>query len=200
MIIRKLTEYERNVVKDFYVALSAEDRRKRFCSTLSDEALSRYVGGLDFAQHAILGAFDEQAQLIGLAELAPGTEQSELAFSVRPDLRCRGIGTKLMERLLLYARMCGIGQVFVMFLSDNVPMRRMAQSAGMLVKTEGSESYASRELPAPSAEALSRWFMQEAVAHTEFFGILGIQGWRSLVTQSRLSAPEGSKPLDALAA
>ena len=199
MIIRKITEYERDAVKVFYLALPAEDRRKRFCCMLSDEAVSRYVDGLDFMRHTILGAFNEHAQLIGVAELAPGAKESELAFSVRPDLRCRRIGTRLMERILLHAKISGVGKLFVMFLSDNAPMRRLAQSAGMVVKTDGGEAYASRELPMPRADELSRWFMQETVAHSEYFSVLGIERWGSLVTQPRLTAPKSYSTANALA-
>ena len=200
MIIRKITEYERDAVKAFYLVLPADDRRKRFCCMLSDETLSKYMEGLDFMRHTILGAFNEHAQLIGVAELAPGAKESELAFSVRQDMRCRRIGTRLMERILLHARMSGVGKVFVMFLSDNAPMRRLARSAGMQVKTDGGEAYASRELSAPSAEELSRWFMTEAVAHSEYFSVLGIERWGSLVNPPRPTTLQGCKTLDALAA
>ena len=105
-----------------------------------------------------------------------------------------------MERILLHARVSGLGKVFVMFLADNAPMRRMAQSAGMVVKTDGGEAYASRELPAPRADELSRWFMQEAVAHSEYFSVLGIERWGSLVTQSRPTAPQFRSTSNALAA
>ncbi len=199
MIIRKITAFEREAVKEFYLALSADDRRKRFCCLLSDETISRYVEGLDFMQHSVLGAFNEHGQLIGLAELAPGAKEGELAFSVRPDMRCRRIGTRLMERILLYARMSGVGKVFVMFLSENMPMRRLAQSAGMTVKMDGAEAYASQELPAPSADEVSRWFLQEAVAHGEYFTVLGIERWGSLVTQPRPTAPKFLSAPNALA-
>jgi GNAT superfamily N-acetyltransferase len=181
MIIRRITEYERDVVKAFYLALSPDDRRKRFCSMLSDDTLSRYVESVDFMRQTVLGVFNEHAQLIGLAELAPAAAESELAFAVRPDMRRRRIGTSLMEHILLDARMSGIGKVFVIFLSDNLPMRRLARNAGMMLKTEGSQGYASRELTAPRADELSRWFMQAAFAHGEYFSVLGIERWRSLL-------------------
>jgi len=200
MIIRKITAFERDAVKAFYLALPAEDRRKRFCCTTSDETLSKYVEGLDFMRHTILGAFNEHAELIGVAELAPGANESELAFAVRPDTRSRGVGTRLMERILLHARISGVGKVFVMFLSDNVSMRRLAHSAGMAVKTDGGEAYASRELPAPSAEELSRWLMTETVAHSEYFSVLGIERWGSLVTQLKPTAPKVRNTLDELTA
>ena len=153
MIIRPLTVFEREAVRNFYLALSPDDRRKRFCCSLSDETISGYVDGLNFTRDTILAAFDEQAQIIGLAELVRGAEASEMAFSVRPDKRGQKIGTLLMERLLSRARMCSAKKVFVMFLSDNTPMRRMALRAGMSVQTADGESHAARELLPASAQA-----------------------------------------------
>jgi len=153
MDTRILTDLERSAVRSFYLALSTDDRRKRFCSTLSDDAICKYVDGLDFTRHTILGAFEEQAELIGLAELAPGAEESEMAFAVRPDKRRLGIGTALMDGLLARARSCGRKKVLVIFLADNTAMRRLAARAGMLIRTEGGEAYASRELQAIVAAA-----------------------------------------------
>lgn len=181
MIIRPLTVFEREAVKTFYLALSPDDRRKRFCCSLSDETICRYVGGIDFARDTVLAAFDEWAQLIGLAELVRGAEASEMAFSVRPDKRGQKIGTMLMQRLLSRARMCDARKVIVMFLSDNAPMRRMAIRAGMSVETADSESYAARELPPASAQELTRWFLEESLAHGGYFSTLGIARWGSLV-------------------
>lgn len=56
MIIRSLSSFEREDLRKFYLALSAEDRRKRFCSTLSDAPISKYVDRLNFAHDAgVLG-------------------------------------------------------------------------------------------------------------------------------------------------
>jgi GNAT superfamily N-acetyltransferase len=196
MIIRPLTVFEREAVRSFYLALSPGDRRKRFCCTLSDGTISSYVDGLNFTRDTILGAFDEQAQIVGLAELATGAEASEMAFSVRPDKRGQKIGTELMERLLLRARMCGVRKVFVMFLSDNTPMRRMALRAGMSVQTADGESHAARELLSASAQELTRWFIEEGLSHSGYFSTLGMAQWGSLVNRS---ASTTRKPIIALA-
>jgi GNAT superfamily N-acetyltransferase len=184
MIIRPLTVFEREAVRNFYLALSPDDRRKRFCCSLSDETISGYVDGLNFTRDTILAAFDEQAQIIGLAELVRGAEASEMAFSVRPDKRGQKIGTLLMERLLSRARMCSAKKVFVMFLSDNTPMRRMALRAGMSVQTADGESHAARELLPASAQELTRWLLEEGLAHNGYFSTLGMAQWGSLVDRS----------------
>jgi GNAT superfamily N-acetyltransferase len=189
MIIRPLTVFEREAVRNFYLALSPDDRRKRFCCSLSDETISSYVDGLNFTRDTILAAFDEQAQIIGLAELVRGAEASEMAFSVRPDKRGQKIGTLLMERLLSRARMCSAKKVFVMFLSDNTPMRRMAVRAGMSVQTADGESHAARELLPASAQELTRWFLEEGLAHSGYFSTLGMAQWGSLVDRSASTTP-----------
>ena len=157
----------------FYLALVPDDRRKRFCCSLSDETISNYVDRLDFSRDTILAAFDEHAQVIGLAELVRGAGAGEMAFSVLPDRRGQRIGTKLLERLLLRARICGIRKVFVMFLSDNTPMRRMASRAGMAISSVDGESHAERELSAASADDLARWLIEEGLSHSGYFGTLG---------------------------
>jgi GNAT superfamily N-acetyltransferase len=195
MIIRPLTVFERENIRSFYLALSADDRRKRFCCSLSDETISRYVDRLNFTRDTILGAFDERAQLVGLAELVRGPEESEMAFSVRPDRRGEKIGTRLIERLVCRARMCSAGKVFVMFLSDNTPMRKMALRAGMSVATADGESYAARELRRATPEELTRWFLEESLAHSRYFSTLGVAHWGSLVDRSASAIGRRTKSL-----
>jgi GNAT superfamily N-acetyltransferase len=198
MIIRPLTVFERESVKEFYLALSTDDRRKRFCCTLSDNTIAKYVDRLDFTRDTVLGAFDEQARIVGVAELVRGAEGREMAFSVRPERRGQKIGTRLMERLLLRARMCGARKVFVMFLSENTPMRRMALRAGMSVRTEEGESLATRELAPPNAIELTRWFVEEGLAHGGYLGTLGFARWHSLLTQSAKPLPAAPAAAEAL--
>ncbi len=181
MIIRPLTVFEREIVENFYLTLSPADRRKRFCCALGDATISGYVRGLDFRRDTVLGAFDGEAQLVGVAELVRGAKASEMAFSVRSDRRGRKIGTLLMQRLLVRARLCGVRQVYVMFLADNAPMRRMALRAGMSIQTTDGECRAARELAAPSVEELARWVIEEEFSHSSYFGVLGIARWRSLL-------------------
>lgn len=190
MIIRPLTVFERETVRNFYLSLSADDRRSRFCCTLSDETISAYVDRVNFARDTILGAFDDDAQIIGLAELVRGSETSEMAFSVRADKRGKKVGTTLIRQLLLHARICGAKKVFVMFSPDNTPMRRMASRAGMAVSVVDGEAHAARELEAPSAEELARWFVEASVANGECFRTLEFARRGTPANQSAEAAPQ----------
>lgn len=195
MIIRPLTVFERESVRNFYLSLTPEDRRKRFCCTISDETISKYVDRLNFTRDMVVGAFDESAQLVGLAELVRGAMESEMAFSVRPEKRGQKIGTQLIQRLFLRARMCGVAKVFVLFLSDNTPMRRMALRAGMAVSTVDGESHAVRALSAATAEELAHWYAEENLSHGRYFGTLGIVRWGSLLNRSEATIPQPAEVL-----
>jgi GNAT superfamily N-acetyltransferase len=189
MIIRPMTGFEREDVRKFLLSLPAEDRRNRFCSTLSDAAVSRYVDGLNFARDTILGAFDDEAQLVGLAELVPGIEESEMAFAVRPDKRGQKIGTRLMDRLLQRARACAVRKAVVVFLADNTPMRKLASRAGMCIRSAEGDSFGERNLEAPSTIELAQWFLEEELAHVSHFTTLNIAHWRALVTRAATTPP-----------
>jgi hypothetical protein len=63
-------------------------------------------------------------------------------------------------------------------------MRKLALRAGMSVQTSDGESYAERELPAPSAEDLTRWIVEEGLSHGGYFSTLGLARWSSMVDQS----------------
>ncbi len=187
--------YEREAVRSFYSALTPEDRRKRFCCTISDETISKYVDRLNFSRDTVLAAFDAQVNIIGLAELARGPAASEMAFSVRPDRRGQKIGTNLLEKLMLRARMCGERKVFVMFLSNNTPMRKMALRAGMTVTSVDGEAQAVMELAPPGADELSRWFVEEELAHGAYFGTLGMVRWGSLLPRPASNTPTPTQQL-----
>jgi hypothetical protein len=63
-------------------------------------------------------------------------------------------------------------------------MRKMALRAGMAVSSVDGEAHAERELPAPSAEELASWFIEEGLSHGGYFSTLGMAQWGSLVDRS----------------
>ena len=56
---------------------------------------------------------------------------------VRSDKKGTGLGYRLMQRLLAYARETGIRQVFADVLRDNHPMRQMAAELGFVTQPAG---------------------------------------------------------------
>lgn len=189
MIIKPVAEFERELVRDFYLALPEDDRAMRFCANVSAAVVDRYVEGLDFTGRTILAAYSEKAEMIALAELAPVGDKGELAFAVQANMRRQGVGTRLMERLLGRARMCGLREAFVMFLWENAPMRRLAVRAGMAITCEGSEGYGRRLLERPNGAELARWCVEDIASHGEHFATSMIARGGSLIIGAPKSWP-----------
>jgi RimJ/RimL family protein N-acetyltransferase len=131
---RKLRPFERGLYVAHLRALSPDDRRRRFQSSIDDEVLRTYVERIDFARTTILGCFVRGA-LRGAGEVAfegaPMAERTaEVALSVEPAFQKRGIGAALTHRLVRLARNRGAAAVWMFCLPDNEPMRRIARGLG----------------------------------------------------------------------
>jgi GNAT superfamily N-acetyltransferase len=161
MNIRALGNRDRSAVMMLYLDLSAEDRRHRFSAALSNAGIVNHVQGLDFAGQTLFGAFDARGILIGIAELHAGRDASEMAFAVRVDMRRRNIGTQLIRHLLRHARDAGMSKVRVTFDAENVPMRVLAQRAGLRIVARNGECNAARDLALATVQEMKEWLGSE---------------------------------------
>jgi hypothetical protein len=134
---------------------------------MSAEGIYAYVDKFDFDRDAVLGVFDENLQLTGVAHLAldPERDAAELGISVLPEHRGQGIGTALFERAEAHARNHYIKILFMHCLTENQPMMHIASKSGMRVVAAGSgEADAHLELSPPDAVNIAGELMQERVA------------------------------------
>ena len=130
IIIRKLRHDEGDLYCEFLISLDAETRRNRFCGGVSDAYLCQHAKRILSSGAVLYGAF-QNGRLRGVAELhaaAPG-EPAEAAFVVTPDLRDHGIGTALLDAVVLAARNRNHPVIRVTCLRTNEAMRRLAQKA-----------------------------------------------------------------------
>lgn len=153
--IRSLARRHRRRIRDHLLSLSERDRYLRFGYPASDEQITRYVAGLDFARDEVLGIFNRRLQLVAMAHLAyePLPQRrgkpamAEFGVSVLEKGRGRGFGARLFERAALHARNRGIETLFIHALSENAPMLKIARKAGATVERDGAESEAWLRLP-----------------------------------------------------
>ncbi len=167
VLIKQLSVISREALRRHFLALPPEDVRLRFGSGMSAEGINAYVDMIDFDRDAVLGVFNENLQLTGVAHLAldPEHDTAELGLSVLPEHRGQGIGTALFERAEAHARNHYIKILFMHCLTENQPMMHIASKLGMRVAAAGSgEADAHLELSPPDAANIAGELMQERVA------------------------------------
>src|SRR5262249_5996800 len=149
MPVRTLGEHHRERVAQHLLELDPADRTLRFGYLASDERIRQYAEQLDFDRDEIFGVFDRRLRLVGMTHLAfdAGRDVAEFGVSVHPRLRGRGLGMKLFEHAVMHARNRGVRKMLIHLARDNVPMLRIVQRAGALIRFEGHDVVA--ELPLP---------------------------------------------------
>lgn len=143
---------ERQEILDHLLRLPLNDRYLRFCNTLSDEGIQRYVDRIDLRStsgEACFAVFDDNRNIVGLchvARYADDAESAELALSVDNDFRKNGIGDILFHRGLLHCESLGIKKIYMNCLSSNTPVQKLARRHSMKVTTDYGESVAALNL------------------------------------------------------
>jgi mycothiol synthase len=121
----KLTEDEINGVLQLMANAEAVDHMK----ALNEAALLRLRRPHPTTQHLLVS---EGEDLLGYAQLESGTEWSAGQLVVSPDHRRRGIGTLLLQRLIMESS----SPLRVWAMGDTAAGRALAATAGMLPRRE----------------------------------------------------------------
>lgn len=179
--IRKLYPADLAEFRAHLLRLDADSRRARFAMMASDEFVASYAETA-FALDTLLFGYFEHGELRGAAELRMLSGQrprmAEAAFSVEPGCRHQGIGSGLMEHIILAARNRGIGKLYMSCLGWNRPMQALARRFSAELVFESDDVLGIVDAPAPTTGTL----MQEAVTNAGSFAtaILHLQHkwWR----------------------
>lgn len=196
MIIRELVPGERAKLLDFLLALDDADRYRRFGRSMLDTAIRQYVERIDWSEWVLLGAFNSQAELVGVLELAdsqPGA--CEIAVAVKPPYRGKGVGKELMERALLKARVRGKDRVTLLCQADNQPMRRLARSAGLHAVTVDGETEGALDLEAAHPGDVAEERTRETIENVAYMGLLTARAWADLVAGGLAQAARIREPV-----
>ncbi|HWA31796.1 MAG TPA: GNAT family N-acetyltransferase [Rhizomicrobium sp.] len=110
----------------FASRLSNEDMRMRFFSPLRvlPASLLARLTQIDYDREMALVLFDASGAAAAVGRLAadPNGLRAEFALVVRTDLKGRGIGSVLLQKLIAYARQRGIAEIWGNVLMDNTTM------------------------------------------------------------------------------
>jgi RimJ/RimL family protein N-acetyltransferase len=168
VLVRELSEKDRECLLEHFLALGEEDRLLRFGQVVPDHVIENYVRMLDFGRDTVFGVFDGQLELVGVGHLAylpadGDTRTAELGVSVAESVRGQGIGTKLFERAAMRSRNTRVTTLYIHCLSRNTTMMHIAKKAGMKIEYAYGEADAYLTLaPADQSSIIAEMLQEQA--------------------------------------
>ncbi len=144
VFVRPLRPEDEPLVQRFHERVTAEDLRLRFFAPIKEFShpfLARLTQ-LDYARAMAFTALDTATgELLGVVRLHADAnyESGEYAIIVRSDLKGRGLGWKLMELMIRYARSEGLKQIEGQVLGENILMLQMCHELGFQIADNPSD-------------------------------------------------------------
>lgn len=136
-VLRPVRPEDEPAMREMLQRSAPEDVRLRFFSTMrsfSHEFAARLTQ-IDYDREmALVAEAEEEGRrvLLGAVRIVadPDNETAEYGIMVRSDLKGQGLGYRLMQDIMTYARGRGLKRIFGEVLRENVTMLRMAEELG----------------------------------------------------------------------
>ncbi|MBN8938850.1 MAG: GNAT family N-acetyltransferase [Rhizobiales bacterium] len=153
--IRELSDLEQQLHREHLIRLDPEGRRDRFNGIADDTFITHYSARCFAGVTRVFALVDHDGHVRGTGELHPpeGDEPADIAFSVEPQLRRRGIASKLFETVIAAARAEGFDQLRITSSSDNQAMRALARKFGASFAFSYGEAIGTLMVAAPPLAA-----------------------------------------------
>jgi GNAT superfamily N-acetyltransferase len=162
-IIRKLWSADADTYADHLLRLDPASRRNRFGGAVADLFI-RHHAQAAFERGNVIYGFFTDGKLRGVAELRPfphGAERAEAAFSIERPWQSHGVGTELLDRVLLAARNRGVKQLHITCLVENERMQQLARKFDAVLRHELDSVVGEVEAPYPTPLSLMREMMAD---------------------------------------
>lgn len=135
ILARPVRPEDENLFSEFFTQVSDSDLRLRFFAPIKDFSHSfiARLTQIDYARSMAFVAIDQTSgKLLGAVRLHADANHdvAEYAILVRSDLKGRGLGWKLMQLVIEYARADGIKLIQGEVLRENTVMLRMCEELG----------------------------------------------------------------------
>ena len=147
---RRLENSDRPALLAFYRKTSLTDRAAHFGHPLSDDKLSAYVYGLDFVNHGHFAAMGAASVIVGVAHCTVFDGQGVVSAHVAHGYRWRGIGERLGELIVRFARSRELGWLRAYFRKEDAIAASLARRWGMHLNVGLDRFYAELRLSAPA--------------------------------------------------
>jgi RimJ/RimL family protein N-acetyltransferase len=141
VLMRPLRPDDAALYPDFIAHVTPQDARLRFfvaIRELSEERIAELTQ-LDYGRAMAFIAIDEASgAMLGVVRLHldADTHSGEYAVILRSDLKGRGLGWLLMQRIIEYARSIGLERVHGQVLAENTTMLRMCGELGFEIRDD----------------------------------------------------------------
>ena len=136
-LMRPIKPEDAGAIQDTVAASDPEDVRMRFFSTLQrlPDVLAKRLTQIDYDREMAFAVIDEsgeQPEGVGVVRLAldPDRTRGEYAVMVRSDRIGTGLGYRMMQEIIAYARAIGAKQIFGDVLAENNRMLAMCEKFG----------------------------------------------------------------------
>ena len=138
IFVRPVRPDDEILVRAFFEKVSQEDLRLRFFAPVREfsHAFIARLTQLDYARANAFVAIDEATgEMAGGVRLHADAnyEVGEFAILLRSDLKGRGLGWKLMQLVIEYARAEGLKRVEGQILRENTVMIQMCREIGFRI-------------------------------------------------------------------
>ena len=163
-LVRKLWPGEADAYRDHLLRLDPESRHRRFSGAVGDDFVAQHARSIGDFGTVVYGFFLD-GTLRGAAELRPASpfaREAEAAFSVEQPWQSHGVGTVLLEHVLLAARNRGVTALAMQCLADNRRMQQLARKNTTKNKNKNSSNDDKNDPPRFTARSLAREWTEDA--------------------------------------
>jgi acetyltransferase len=143
--VRPLRPEDEPMFHAFFARVSADDLRLRFFAPVKEfsHLFIARLTQIDYARAMGFAAIDKAGgDLLGTAQLYADANYrtAEYAILLRSDLKGRGLGWKLMQMIIDYARSEGLRQIEGQVLRENTVMIEMCKQLGFDVRSDPDDA------------------------------------------------------------
>jgi acetyltransferase len=143
VLARPVRPEDEPIFRRFFPRVNEEDLRLRFFAAVSDFSHSfiARLTQIDYTRTMAFVAIDEAGELAGVVRLHSDADYTsgEYAILLRSDLKGRGLGWKMMELIIEYARREGLQEIEGEVLADNSAMLEMCAKLGFSVERQADD-------------------------------------------------------------
>jgi GNAT superfamily N-acetyltransferase len=163
-VVRRLWVGETELYRQHLLRLDAGSRRNRVGGAVSDEFIKRYAEPSALGDAVIYGFFVDGI-VRGAAELRllERLGEAEAALSIERAWQSRGVGTALLERVLLAARNQKIERLHMLCPADNRRMQQLARKFDAELSFQSGSVVGEMKAPRPTSISMMRELVDDSI-------------------------------------